>query len=76
MLREDSFSRQVEAYVKGDSPYLRGTLGMINLASEVLNRDPRTEPVIIYQLSWSEGGDALVVGSNIKQAGDLRGLRK
>jgi ABC-type nitrate/sulfonate/bicarbonate transport system substrate-binding protein/outer membrane protein OmpA-like peptidoglycan-associated protein len=75
LVREDSFSRQVEAYVKGESPYLRGTLGMINLASEVLNQDPRTKPVIIYQLSWSEGGDALVVGSGISQAGDLRGKR-
>ena len=75
LVREDTFSRQVEAYVKGESPYLRGTLGMINLASEVLNRDPRTKPVIVYQLSWSEGGDALVVGSGINQASDLRGKR-
>jgi ABC-type taurine transport system substrate-binding protein len=75
LVREDSFPRQIDAYVRGDSPYLRGTMGMINLASEVLARDPRTRPVVIYQLSWSEGGDALVVNDRIKQAGDLRGKR-
>ncbi len=75
LAREDSFVRQVEAYVRGDSPYLRGTMGMISLAGEVLNRDPRTKPVVIYQLSWSEGGDALVVAAGIRQASDLRAKR-
>ncbi len=75
LARQDSFVRQVEAYVRGESPYLRGTMGMISLASEVLNRDPRTKPIVIYQLSWSEGGDALVVGAGISQASDLKGKR-
>ncbi len=75
LARQDSFPRQVESYLRGESPYLRGTMGMISLASEVLNRDPRTKPVVIYQLSWSEGGDALVVGPDIRQASDLRAKR-
>ena len=34
--RNDDFSKQVENYIKGNTPYLRGTLGMINAASDVL----------------------------------------
>jgi outer membrane protein OmpA-like peptidoglycan-associated protein len=73
LFREDDFKKQVEAYLKGETPYLRGTFGMINMAAEVLSRDPRTKPVVIYQLTWSNGGDCLVVKEGIKTAGDLRG---
>lgn len=73
LLREDVFARQVEAYIAGRSPYLRGTLGMINMAADALARDPRTKPVIVYQMTWSAGGDALVVKPGIGSARDLRG---
>lgn len=73
LVREDVFSRQVEAYLSGKSPYLRGTMGMINMAADVLSRDPRTRPVVIYQMTWSAGGDALVVKPGIHSAADLRG---
>jgi hypothetical protein len=73
LVREDVFRKQIEAYLSGRSPYLRGTLGMINLAADVLERDPRTKPVVIYQLTWSAGGDALVVKPGIGSAKDLRG---
>lgn len=73
LYREDVFAKQLEAYLSGRSPYLRGTLGMINMAAEAANRDPRTKPVAIYQLTWSAGGDALVVKQNIKATKDLRG---
>ena len=62
LVREDNFAKQVETYIRGKSPYLRGTLGMINMAVEALSRDPATRPVIIYQMTWSAGSDALVVG--------------
>lgn len=71
--REDDFKKQLENYLSGKSPYLRGTLGMINMASELLSKDSRTRPVVIYQLSESAGGDALVVKSGIKNAKALRG---
>ena len=71
--REDDFSKQVENYISGKSPYLRGTLGMINMASELLSHDARTVPIVIYQLSESAGGDAMVVKNAIKNAKDLRG---
>ena len=73
LVREDVFSKQIEAYLSGRSPYLRGTVGMINLAADVLERDPRTKPVVIYQLTWSSGGDTLVVKPGIGSARDLKG---
>ncbi|MEJ2395990.1 MAG: ABC transporter substrate-binding protein, partial [Candidatus Thiodiazotropha sp.] len=73
LVRQDVFSRQVASYMKGETPYLRGTLGMINMASELLASDPRTKPVVIYQLTWSAGGDALAVNSKIRTAADLKG---
>lgn len=71
--RQDVFNEQVKDYLSGKSPYLRGTLGMINAASDLLNRDPRTAPVVIHQLTWSNGGDALVVKEGIRSAKDLKG---
>ena len=73
LVREDVFSRQIEAYMSGRSPYLRGTLGMINMAADLLGADPRTKPVVIYQMTWSAGGDSLVVKSGIGSARDLKG---
>jgi ABC-type nitrate/sulfonate/bicarbonate transport system substrate-binding protein/outer membrane protein OmpA-like peptidoglycan-associated protein len=73
LVREDVFSKQIEAYLGGKSPYLRGTVGMLNLAADALARDPRTRPVVIYQLTWSAGGDALVVKPGIGSAKDLKG---
>lgn len=73
LVRQDVFKKQVESYLRGDSPFLRGTMGMINLAADVLNRDPRTRPVIVYQLTWSSGGDCLVVKEGIRSARDLKG---
>ncbi len=73
LVREDDFANQVKRYVRGDTPYLRGTMGMLNMAADVLSRDPRLKPVIVYQLTWSNGGDCLVVKSGIKRASDLKG---
>jgi len=73
LVREESFSAQLQDYLAGKSPYLRGTVGMINMAVEALSQDPRTKPVIIYQMSWSTGGDALVVKPGISSAKSLKG---
>ena len=73
LAREDVFAKQLEAYLSGRSPYLRGTLGMVNMAAEAANKDPRTKPIVVYQLTWSAGGDALVVKGSIKTTKDLRG---
>jgi len=70
--REDDFTVQIGDYMRGDSAYLRCTLGMLNQAIEALN-DPRVKPVVIGQLTYSVGGDVLVVKANIKTPADLKG---
>jgi len=49
------------------------TMGMINMAADVISRDTGTKPVIIYQMTWSNGGDCIVVKPGIKTAKDLSG---
>ena len=73
LFREDVFPRQVEKYLSCETPYLRGTLGMINMAAEAANRDPRTKLVVIYQHTYSAGGDTLVVKGHIAKPEQLRG---
>ena len=71
--REDVFLDQVQSYLSCKSPFLRGTAGMINLAAEVTEKDPRTKMKVIYQMTWSAGGDAMVVKPGIKSPKDLKG---
>jgi ABC-type nitrate/sulfonate/bicarbonate transport system substrate-binding protein len=73
LVREDVFANQVNSFLTCKSPYLRGTLGMMHIAADVTDSDPRTRLVVIHQLSWSAGGDALVVKSGINRPADLRG---
>ncbi len=73
LVREDVFANQVNSFLACKSPYLRGTLGMMHIAADVTETDPRTRLVVIHQLSWSAGGDALVVKSGINRPSDLRG---
>jgi outer membrane protein OmpA-like peptidoglycan-associated protein len=71
--REDVFANQLKNYLSCQSPFLRGTMGMMNLATDVTGQDPRTRMIVIYQMTWSAGGDALVVKSSIKSPKDLKG---
>jgi ABC-type nitrate/sulfonate/bicarbonate transport system substrate-binding protein len=73
LFREDDFKKQTEAYLAGKIPFRRGAMGMLNLAAELLSKDPRTRPVVVCQLSWSRGGDCLVVKPGINRAADLKG---
>jgi outer membrane protein OmpA-like peptidoglycan-associated protein len=73
LFREDVFANQLKSYVTCKSPYLRGTVAMIHMASEVANRDPRTKMNVIYQLTWSAGGDAMVVKGGIQKPSQLKG---
>lgn len=75
LYREDRLAKQIEDFLSCKTPFLRGTLGMIAQASDVLNADPRTKPVVIYQLTWSEGGDVLVVKDGIKEPKDVAGKK-
>ncbi|MEK7641401.1 MAG: ABC transporter substrate-binding protein [Patescibacteria group bacterium] len=71
IIRKDVFPDQIKDYMSGQ-PYLRGTVGMINQALSAL-KDPRVRPIVIYQMTWSSGGDVLVVKPTIKEASDLKG---
>lgn len=73
LYRQDDFVKQVDDYLAGKTPFLRGTLGMINIASEVCSKDPRTKPIIFIQLTWSNGGDTLVAKKNIRHLKNLKG---
>lgn len=70
----DDFVAQVRRYLQGESPFLRGTVRMIGMASEALARSPDTEPVMFLQLTWS-AGDHLVSRGWIKTLGDLKGKK-
>jgi NitT/TauT family transport system substrate-binding protein len=70
---QDNFDKQLQDYLSGASPYLRCTIGMCNQALDLINKDPRTKPVVIYQLTWSRGGDTLVAKNNIIRVDQLKG---
>jgi outer membrane protein OmpA-like peptidoglycan-associated protein len=70
----DDFVGQVRRVMKGETPFLRGTFRMIGIAAEVLSQDPRTQPVIVRQLSWSRG-DHLECVAGVKTVRDIRGKR-
>jgi ABC-type nitrate/sulfonate/bicarbonate transport system substrate-binding protein len=74
LVNGDDFAQQVRNYLKGTSPFLRGELRMLALASEVVGNDPRTKPVVFLQLTWS-AGDHLVGRPTIATLNDLRGKR-
>ena len=65
---------QLAAYLSCESPFLRGTQGMLNLVADVTEADPRTAMVAIYQHAWSNGGDTLVVRPGIDTPADLSGV--
>ncbi len=70
----DDFDQQVQNYVGGRSPFLRGTADMIALVSQALkNIDPSLEPVVILQLSTSTGADGFVAREGISSLADLKG---
>jgi len=66
---EDNFKDQVQRCLNGETPYLRGTKGMIKMASDAF-KAAGTELVEIYQISFSNGDDAVVFrpGKNINNA--------
>lgn len=68
----DDFVGQVRNYVTGKTPFLRGTFRMIGMASEVLNADPRTRPVVVAQMTWSRG-DHAVARAGLRNVADLKG---
>ena len=60
LFREDNFAKQVKKCLAGETPYLRGTMGMINAAADAFKAH-NVGLVVVYQMTWSVGGDAMVV---------------
>ncbi|MDD5091842.1 MAG: hypothetical protein PHQ23_13120 [Candidatus Wallbacteria bacterium] len=71
----DDFVSQAKDYVTGKSPALRGTFRMIGMCSEVAGSDHRTKAHVVMQLTWSTGGDNLVVRPSIKNLNNLKGKK-
>lgn len=70
---ENDFVKQVQGVIKGETPYLRGTLDMLAAASEALAK-AGTELVVIVQLSWSNGGDTMTARSHVKSPKEVKSL--
>src|SRR5262245_58129506 len=69
---ENDFAKQVQAVLDGKTPYLRGTMGMINAATAVF-KAAGTDLVVIVQLTWSTGGDTMTVRPSVRTPNDLKG---
>lgn len=70
---ENDLSAQLDAYMACETPIMRLTQGMANLAADLTETDPRTEQVAIYQHAWSNGADAIVTRPGIDSVADLSG---
>ena len=71
---EDSFEAQLSSYLACQTPYLRGTLGMLAAAHPVTEFDPRTEQIVFFKHSFS-AGDGIVGDESIQQITDFAGKR-
>ena len=70
----DSFEAQLKSYLSCETPYLRGTLGMLAAAAPVTEFDARTEQIVFYKHSFS-AGDGIVAGAGIGRIEDLKGKK-
>jgi hypothetical protein len=70
----DDFPKQVQDYLDGKSPFLRGTLSMLGQASDTLTAHDETTPVVFLQLTWS-AGDHLVGREEFKDLTNLKGKK-
>lgn len=74
-VKGDDFVEQTRRYIKGETPFIRGTMSMMGMASEVCGKNPETTPVVILQLTWS-AGDYVVSRKDLKTLNDLKRDRK
>jgi NitT/TauT family transport system substrate-binding protein len=69
----DDPSAMGDTFAAGDIHLGWATVDMLPLIVQRLNRDERTMPRVFQQIDWSNGGDGIVVRSDIKNVADLRG---
>ncbi len=73
LVLQNNLVAQTQSLLRGDTWSIRGTAGMLNSVVEICAKDPRTQLVPVYKISWSYGEDCLVVKSHIKSLKDLKG---
>ncbi len=64
-----------DAFASGQVHTGWGTVDMLPLLVQGLRKDSRVMPRIFQQIDWSNGGDGIVVRSNIKTASELAGKK-
>lgn len=64
--------KQVKDYLSGRSPFLRMTMRQLGQVSEIVGTNPKTKPVVLFQLTWSVG-DHMVADKSIKELSQLKG---
>ncbi len=69
---ENDFAKQAQLHIDGKIKALRGTMGMISAAAPVFAA-AGSPLVVVYQSTWSTGGDCIVARSHIKTPKDLEG---
>ena len=74
LVSRDDLYEQSREYMEGKSPFLRGTFRMMGQVSELISSDPKTEGVMVLQLTWS-GGDHCVIRKGIKTISALKGKK-
>ena len=62
-----------DAFAAGDLHIGWGTVDMLPLYLEALQKDSRVMPRVFQQIDWSNGGDGIVVRDPVKTVADLRG---
>ncbi len=74
--------QQTRDYISGKSPFLRMTMRMTGLASELLNSDLKTKPVMVLQQTFSAGDhivfredESNIENGKIKNPTQLTGLK-
>jgi ABC-type nitrate/sulfonate/bicarbonate transport system substrate-binding protein len=72
LTRGDDFDKQVDNYLTGKSPFLRGTMSMLGQASEKIAKADKNKPVVFLQLTWSKG-DHLIARAELKTLDNLKG---
>jgi ABC-type nitrate/sulfonate/bicarbonate transport system substrate-binding protein len=68
----DDFVQQTRDYVAGKTPFLRGTLSQIGMATQVIGSNEKTRGVAILQLTWSLG-DHMVGRKEFRNLNDMKG---
>lgn len=71
LTKGDDVLQQTRDYVNGTSPFFRGTIGMLGMASEVFGKNPQLKPHVLVQLTWSAGDHLVGPSGSVTSLNDL-----